>query len=174
MKDGRSMTQIVGDETWQRHERICALRNLVERSFLQIGEDLLWMKETRAYLQLGHPTFESYIADPDVDIGRRSAYMSMRCFLVFVQRLHMDEPLLLEAGTSKLDLVAPHVNEENADELVNMAASLSRSDLRDMLNQMFGDDATPPLSTDYRTRYLLIRHQLRRKYWPPRKENKWT
>ena len=156
---------IVGGETWQRHERICGLRDLIERSFLQVGEDLLWMKDTRSYRQLGHPTFESYIADPDVDIGRRSAYMAMRCFEVYVSRLHIDEPLLLEAGTSKLDLCAPHVTPENADELVSMAAALSRSDLRDALDDMFGEGATPPLSTDYRTRYIWARRVLRRKYW---------
>ena len=139
-------TSIVNPEAWECHQRIVQLRFFIERSFLEIGGYLHWMKTNKAYKSLGHPTFESYIADPDVDIGRTSAYIAIQSFEVFVQQLNMDETRLIEAGISKLALVAPYVDEDNKEELITMATALSRSDLRDMLNQMFGADATPPLA----------------------------
>lgn len=144
------MTQsIVSDETWQRHQRIVGLRNLVEKSFLALGCDLLWMKATKAYKQLGHPTLESYLADPDVDIGRRSAYMAMGCYETFVKQLHIDQPLLLTAGVSKLEKVRPYVDATNVADLVNMAATLSRSDLEIELGEMFGaEPKRPPDAND--------------------------
>ncbi len=123
-------TQVMAGEAWERHQRIVALRNEFENSFLGLGEELYWFESKKQYKDLGHDTFESYLADPDVDIGRRMAFMLKGVYQTFVLNLKVQPAALLPAGTDKLELLRPHVTEENVTEWLDKAAALSRSDLR--------------------------------------------
>lgn len=155
---------VISAEAWMLHQSIVTLRNAIEQNFLELGAALYEFKRKRLYRAFEHPTFESYLADPDVDVGRSMAYLAMQIHTVFVMELERPTVGLLEAGSSKLGLIAPHATPDNVEELEHMAASLSRSDLRDMLCQMFGDDATPPLPCDHR-RWSILWHRLARKYY---------
>ena len=147
------------------HTDIVALRNLAVETFLHLGERLHVFKKMRGWYTMGHPTFESYLADPDVDISRTLAYRLMGVHEMFVELLECPPDGLLAAGPNKLELLIPHVHSLNVDVWVNRAAALSRSDLREELREEFGDDATPPLPTDYRTRYIMARRRMYQKYW---------
>lgn len=170
-----SKQAVVGEEAWRCHRRIVDKRNEAEQTFLELAEALYIFKRRRFFVQMGHPTFESYIADPEVDISRSLAYRLIQEHELFVLDLECPPDRLLEAGNSKLSLIAPHVDDGNADELVEMATVLSRSDLRVELKEMFGDDAVPTLPTDYR-RWARAWKRLARYYrrrlngGPPRRQ----
>ena len=163
---------LAAPDAWDVHTDIVALRNLIVATFLQLGEALCRFKELRGWAKMGYPTFESYLADPDVDISRSRAYKLMAVHELFVEMFACASDTLLAAGYNKLGLLVPHVHSQNVDEWVNKAAALSRSDLREELREAFGDDATPPLPTDYRTRYIWCKRILRQKYWNHGRENK--
>ena len=148
---------LVTSDAHDVHTDIVALRNLAGKTFLQLGAKLSQFKEIRGWTALQHPTFESYLADPDVDISRSLAFKLIRVHELFVIFYECPPDILLQAGYNKLELIGPHVHSLNVEEWVNKAAALSRSDLREELREKFGDDATPPLPTDYRTRYILAR-----------------
>ncbi len=156
---------LVASNAHDVHTDIVELRNLAVKTFLHIGERLHVFKEMRGWLVLGHPTFESYLADPDVDISRTLAFKLIRVHELFVDFFECPPDILLQAGYNKLELIGPHVHSLNVDEWVNKAAVLSRSDLREEIREEFGDDATPKLPTDYRTRYILARRRMHQKYW---------
>ena len=160
-QDGREVALDASDV----HTDIVKLRNHIVETFLHLGERLHTFKEMRGWIALQHPTFESYIADPDVDISRSLAFRLIAVHEMFVELLECPPDGLLAAGPNKLELLIPHVHSLNVDVWVNRAAALSRSDLREELREEFGDDATPPLPTDYRTRYIWCRRILRKKYW---------
>ena len=152
-------------DAWDVHTDIVALRNLAVKTFLHLGERLHTFKQMRGWTVQGHPTFESYLADPDVDVSRSLAFKLMRIHRIFVELLQCPPDILLQAGYNKLEKVAPHVHGGNVDRLIHMAAANSRSDVIKKLREEFGDDATPPLPTDYRTRYIYARRRLRERYW---------
>jgi len=134
---------ITDNDAYLRHQRIVAMRNGIERTFIDLGGELYYFEKEKQFRILGHPTFESYLADPDVDIGRSLAFMLKGIWKTFVlgEKVHHDG--LFRAGYNKLDIIRPYVGEElyETDELIAMAQSLSRSDLRKALREGKGHDA---------------------------------
>ena len=123
--------EIVGvDDAWERHRRIVALRNMAEETFLTLGEELFWFREKEQYKELEHPTLESYLADPDVDIAQRTAFQLMGVYHRYIIGLQLRPSQLLTAGYSKLDMLRPYMTPDNVEEWVDCAATLSRSDLK--------------------------------------------
>ena len=156
---------LVAPDEWAVHCEILEIQARIKQDYLDLAENLLTFQEMKGWRALGHPTWESYLADPDVDLSRSRANKIVRVMKLYVLMYHIERELLIEAGYNKLDLMAPHMHSGNVDEWVNKAAALSRSDLRIALREEFGDDATPPLPTDYRTRYIMARRKLRQRYW---------
>lgn len=121
---------VEADEAWERHRRIVTLRNQAEQTFLDLGGELYWFEKEKQYRDLGHKTFESYLADPDVDLRRRLAFRLKGLYKTFCLDLKVHPGALLPAGHSKLDLIRPIATPDNVEEWVDKAAALSRSDLR--------------------------------------------
>jgi hypothetical protein len=136
---------VATDDAWERHRRIVDLRNLAEKTFLALGEELYYFEEEKQYRDLGYETFETYLADPSVDIERSAAFRLKTVFEKYVLRLKVAPVLLLDAGYSKLYTVANIVDETNVDEWLNKAASLSRSDLRQEI-ATYKRETKPPLN----------------------------
>lgn len=124
-------------EAWQRHRRIVGHRNDAEKTFLKLGEELYWLEEKKQYKTLGHDTFESYLADPEVDISRTVAFRLKGIYETYVKGLKSPAAGLFEAGNMKLDVMRPYVDRENVSEWISKAGSLSRSDLRIELDEAF-------------------------------------
>lgn len=124
---------------WTQHQHIISLRDQIESTFLDLGQALYEFKEAQLFRQFGHRTFEAYLADPDVNIKRRMAFMSMRVYAHYVLRLEYDSATvaLVKAGISKLDRLVDYTGPENADKWINHAAALSRSDLNKKMRDEF-------------------------------------
>jgi hypothetical protein len=155
---------IVQPEAWEWHEFVMHHKRIIEENFLELGRGLYEIKAHRHYKAFQHKTFESYIADPDVDVTRSLAYRLIRIYELFQLTLECPSGGLLEAGHTKLDMIAPHVHSENVDELTSKAAALSKSDLRIELKDEFGDDAVIPLPCDHR-RFAWLWKQYARKLY---------
>ncbi|MGD8499786.1 MAG: hypothetical protein PVJ86_04020 [Phycisphaerales bacterium] len=131
-------------DAWARHQRIVALRRLVEQTFLELGEELYHFEREQAYRKLGHDSFNAYLADPEVDISRSLAYRLKGVYKTFVLELGSPAARLLEAGADKLDVIRPHVDEGNVDEWLDTAATLSRSDLKHEVKLAFDPPEPAP------------------------------
>jgi hypothetical protein len=135
---GQVMTDVVmqtgeivePDDAWNRHQRIVNLRNTAEGAFLALGEQLYYFEKWEQYKEMGHETFEAYLADADVDIGQKTARRLIAVFERYVLELHQTPVSLLGAGYSKLYSAAKIVDENNVEEWIAKASSLSRSDLK--------------------------------------------
>jgi hypothetical protein len=134
----------IATDAWARHQRIVALRQLVEQTFLELGEELYWFEREQAYRDIGYPSFNAYLGDPEVNISRSLAYRLKGVYQRFVLELGSPAARLLEAGADKLDVIRPHVDQDNADEWINKASALSRSDLRHEVRLAFDPPAPAP------------------------------
>jgi len=124
-------------DPWERHLRIVDLRNQAEDTFLDLGRELYFFQQQEGYVVLGHPSFESYLADPEVDIGRRTAFMLKAIYETYVLGLCCEPAALLPCGYSKLDIMRSFMTQENVMEWIGTAAALSRSDLKKELGEAF-------------------------------------
>lgn len=133
--------------------------------FVAYGVWLRVMYDSALYAVLGYDTWESYLADPEVNAGisRRHIYRMVRIARAYVpSAAHAadggaecagPEPVSLAAlaamGVIKADLVAavvadPAVSAEERDRWVAAAQTLSVSDLRAELREREHGPAVPP------------------------------
>ena len=123
--------------SWERHKKIVSYRNLAVSTFLELGKELYWFEREKQYRDLDHPTFDSYLADPDVDISRRLAFILKGVYCTFVLEFNSASDALLKAGYNKLDVIRPYVDQTNVDDLLADAQALSRSDLRKQIKKEY-------------------------------------
>ena len=144
-----NIIRVDNDPAWERHVRIVALKQYIEELGLQMGKELYLFQKEKGYNTLGHPSFESYLGSPELAISRRTAYRLIRVYRRWVIELGYELEQLTEAGTTKLDMLAAHVDEGSKDRYLNMAATLSRSDLQAEI------DGTEPIYIPVAWRDLL-------------------
>ena len=152
-----ALDNLVIADAWAQHQRIVQHRIRIEDAFLQLGKELAEFDEMHRWDDLGYSSFAAYLADPDVDISPRTAYRIIRVHEMTI-RFSILPPVAIDVGSTKLDMLASHVNEENLEELLNKASALSRKDLKAELN---GNPSVDWQAALRRTRYLcylLLEH----------------
>ena len=134
---------VITEKSFERHQTVKRLCGEIEKNFLELGEELFWIENDKDYLNLGHPTFNSYLADPDITIGRTMAFMAKEVYRVYVLGLEYESSTveLIQAGVSKLYLVKDEVDGENAWDWINDCCALSRSDIKRKLGKYVPGDS---------------------------------
>lgn len=117
-------------EAYKRYRRIQRLKWTAEKCFLDIGAELYEFHHLEQWKELDYDSFNAFLADPDVNITRRTAYRMMRVWREYVVKLEVEPEKLLAIGGTKLDMIAAHVDENNVDKWLNMAATLTKGNLR--------------------------------------------
>lgn len=132
----KALTKIDENPAWKRHKRLQELNQSLKLHFLAFGEELDALQENKEYEDLGYDRFEDYVADPanSYEFSIRTAYRMMRAYKV-AQRFGVSK--VEAAGISKVDKIAGYLTDDNADELLNMASTLSRSDLHIEIRRRF-------------------------------------
>ncbi len=111
------------------HVSITTRQRALEHVFIDMGKDLYELHQTNLFEVLGYKTFDAYVAAPDVNVGRRMAYMMKGCYSTFVLLYEVDRDQLVRIGISKLDMIRPIVSGYDIEEWLCKAETLSRSDL---------------------------------------------
>jgi N6-adenosine-specific RNA methylase IME4 len=135
--DNRTSEVVAADDAWERHQRIVGLRRQATEDLLHLSEELYWFKCKEQYKAVGCVSFNAYLASPEVHIPHAVGHRLVRVYEVFVLGLNCTPGVLLEAGTKRLDVIAPYVTEENKDDLLIEASVLSESDLRQRMKELF-------------------------------------
>lgn len=121
----------------ERDQNIKTLKRAIETFSIKMGQELYYFSEGGQYLDLGYISFSAYLADPDVDIRRSTAFALKRVYKTLVLDLKVCPDGL--PGWTKLELICPHITEENKTELISSAETLSRSDLKKLMREAFGN-----------------------------------
>jgi N6-adenosine-specific RNA methylase IME4 len=118
----------------QNYEQIVILRKSINLNFWQLVERLKIARDNRQWVVLDCESWASYLAQPEIDLneGTVNNYISIYDKLSkYIKTSDMCEKLLpFDIDIGKLALIAPKVTDENAEELLTKAKTLSRSDLR--------------------------------------------
>jgi N6-adenosine-specific RNA methylase IME4 len=153
--DGKTGEVVPTTDAYQRHEKIKELRDLAVATFLDLGKELYYFERDKQYLELDHPTFESYLADPDVDISRRMAFRMKGIYAKYTLELEVTTLSLLRAGYSKLDIIRPYIDKTNVDSWINKAETLSYKDIQlEIRREQHQNGPQEPLGGKYRVLYV--------------------
>ena len=130
-------------EAFKIHQRLCEKRSQSNNTAFDEAADMYEIKTKELYKLLGYDKFESYIAQPEIDVSRAKAYQQVQVHEVFVVGLGMPVDSLKPAGIPKLATAAKYKDEDgfmqHLEEILDLATSCSRSDLRTELAEMFGE-----------------------------------
>ena len=143
----KTIQKIENNEAWQRFDNVRKAKAVQEGLNFYIGSQLHIISEKKLYKQLDYDSFRAFLADPEIDIEERSAYRWMRAYEVYIlatvsryqlengtdnalEILEEKDPVLysriLEAGATKLDMVASRVTDRNMHEWINMCSTQTK------------------------------------------------
>ena len=137
---------------FRRHQELLAIQDEVEVMGLKSGEKLYLMLKDKDYATLGCNTFEEYTGWSEVRISSRTGYRLAKVYrdwiIPRIKQLELKDikednylealadkdpdyiKELVKVGISKLDTMGQYITGENNYKLLNMGATLSRSDLK--------------------------------------------
>jgi len=145
--DGRlGLNQLTtANDAHARHLRLVDLRNMGETIFLELGRELFEFERDKCYQVLGYASFNSYLADPDIDISPRTAYRLKSVYKKYILDLALPPATLVGAGYTKLSMISSQVDEDNVDAWLVKAGTLSRADIIKELKDNDANYQEPPL-----------------------------
>lgn len=120
-----------GEEAFRIDQRIRQTVRQMRQGWVSLARDLCDVQDRRLYELLGHPTFESYLADPGLELGRRWVFELTAIYrqLVIVRGVEPARLEQLEVG--KVREVAPAIRrgQVTVDTALADAGALGRRDL---------------------------------------------
>lgn len=139
-------TQLVNvDEAHTNYTYICDLRKNINASFWQLVSELKKCRENRFWAVLGHETWASYLAQPEIDFNEHTVDYWLTIYNSIKEYQLQWPDIVNDIDQSKLAIIVPYINKDNAEDLLHKAKSLSRSDLRDEIRDMVTPKKVIPL-----------------------------
>lgn len=121
------------------HQKIIELKNDIEKGFIKLGAYLKEIRDKELYKELSCETFESYLAQPELAMDRRTAYSIIGVYTDFYES---GQPHIEGIGYTKLDRIRQFKNKENFPEWIEKARVLSLSDLNAEIRENKGESET--------------------------------
>ena len=129
----RSPEEIRAAAAHDTHKRIVGIVRGMREAWVSLAADLYNFFDQQMWADLGHESFDSYLADPDVEIGRRWAYELVALYRELVINRQIETATLKAIEPSKLQEVLPAMRRGQVTirQALADAQSLSRNDIRE-------------------------------------------
>lgn len=126
--------EITSDEAFILDTEIKQLRKQINNNFWLLVKNLRHARKWRVWAILGYESWEAYLSQPEIDLNSHTVedyiYVYNNTSKYINSSGQSEETIHFDIDISKLKVIAPHLNETNAEELLEKARVLSRSDLR--------------------------------------------
>lgn len=114
----------------REHTAIVAVVQRMRTLWLELAERLYHFNRNEGWRKLGYQTFEAYLQDPVLEIGRRYAYDLIAMYAQLVVERGVDTSRLQQLDVSKVREVLPAIRHGlPAEEALSDAEVLTRPDL---------------------------------------------
>ena len=113
------------------HQIVIDLKKEIESNFIKLGGYLKLIRDEKLFKEKGCVTFEEYIAMPELAFDRSTVYAIIGVYEDFFLSNQSDEKAeeLMEIGYSKLNRIRQFKDQDDFEEWVYKAKTLSLSDL---------------------------------------------
>jgi hypothetical protein len=110
----------------------------VRTLWIQIAEDLYKFWNGEMWVKLGLPTFDAWLAGPDIELGRRAVYRLIEIHRELVVNRGVRPGLLADVPVSKLQIALPAIRRGfiDIDDALADCRALGRDDLRDRMDRL--------------------------------------
>lgn len=140
-------TQTDDELSFELNRKIITARKLQDFTFLALGKMLKTFRDRKLYKQLDFENFGQYLASEELSFSREKAYMYIRIYEIFVERLQLSEDALSKLGVVRLRMLAPVVREiednEKAIQKVEEAQDIRYNDFVRQNKQQLNKDGNP-------------------------------
>lgn len=133
-----------GDRIHQLREELLGICQQANRYAFRMGEILKEIRDKKLW-EGQYESFRAFYSDEEISLEESSVFRAIQ----LVERFPGLSERLAHVPVSKLYTIMPHVNKDNREQLIEMASSLSRSDLIHQLQpgekeKAIGDDLALP------------------------------
>lgn len=136
--------------------------------FLLVGKLLKEFKEKELYFYLDYSSFKQFVSSPELAISSESAYMYIRVYEFYVEKLALDPETVKKMPLNKLSRMLPMVKEveeemgkDKAIEKMNELNTLGLGDLVKEIKKVKGDTkelCRPIVVFNYETNLWQVRY----------------
>lgn len=123
------MNELQGREAYTLHEQVVVARNSLAVNMVELGRLLYEVRDKKTYEALDYQTFNSYLAMPELGFSQRQAYYLISIYEKMALQMGISSATIAQIGEAKSIIILPHLSEENKQEIIDEAISLSRADL---------------------------------------------
>jgi hypothetical protein len=126
-------TEIAAKDATIAYNRFLGHRSDLEGAYLFIGQDMEYFLQNNSWEALGFESFAEFCEAPVESAGcgfsHREGQRAAQRYRRFIDELGQSFSEVSSIGKSNLNVILPHVDEENVDELLSKAKTLSWRDL---------------------------------------------
>lgn len=97
------------------NRKLLTARKLQDITFIAMGKMLKVIRDRKLYKTLDFEDFSQYLASEELDFSREKAYLYIRIYEVFVERLQLKQEELSKLGVVRLMMLAPVVKKIDDD-----------------------------------------------------------
>lgn len=97
------------------------------KTFLQIGLALKLIRENELFKYMGNGGFDSFkdfINNPEIGLKQSTAYLYIRVFEYYIERLQFEENKLIEYPLNRLMKLLPHLKKKSDEEAKELLISI--------------------------------------------------
>lgn len=137
------MNKIVKSELNDYVAKLTRVKVDFAKAIFTIGAILYDIKDKELWKE-AYDSFEEFIAIPELSFSRRTAFKAMKIWFVFIEKFAIPADQIIDIDSDKLYKIANHVDDDNIEEMLEMARNNSRSDVNAHINELKG---LPPKPT---------------------------
>lgn len=104
------------DLAFDLNKKLLTARKLQDITFLAMGKILKVIRDRKLYKTLDFEDFSQYLASEELSFSREKAYVYIRIYELYVERLHLNQDELSKLGVVRLMMLAPVVRNIESDE----------------------------------------------------------
>ena len=125
------MNEIIVKEAFENHRYILDLKSRIGGDLLRLASLLTISHDNKYYKTLGYSTWEEYLGTPEISMSRFFAFKLMKVYEIWVDKFGVS-PAKLDIDIEKLYLTSTMATQENYEEVLEQARTLSRSDVKQL------------------------------------------
>jgi len=123
------MSDLTVQQAHKNFEKIIILVKDISQRWLFLGQ-LLWENREKGYWEkLGHESFNSFLAAPELGLSPTTHYKFIHLYELYCLKLGFDPKDLVDISYERLMIIKDKISPTNKENWISKAKSLSQSDL---------------------------------------------
>jgi predicted nuclease of restriction endonuclease-like RecB superfamily len=118
-------------EAEKTHYLVCKVTASLHKNFIDLAILLKVMRDKELYRDLDYESFDEYCSIPEIDLSRSQVFKLISVYERWIERYGHKEEEIQDISIEKLYIASSQANDENQEEWLEKARTLSRDDLKD-------------------------------------------